>query len=157
MEIKPAFLVPYVISNVVALIMLVLAWKKPGISRLLYFLIFLWASIVNASTAIKSPEVYLEYSEYTFLAVYRIFINGIFSEHITIFVLFIATSQFCIAILLLTSDSLIKIGLVGGIIFFISIAPLGVGAAFPSSIIWALGLIVLFRKNLSVFKFNFRK
>lgn len=152
MKIDPEYLTPYLISNAVALIMLILTWLKPNISRVFYILLFAWASVTNSITAIKTPEVYLEYTEYTLSNVYTNFINGIFSEHITTLVLCIAFCQFAIAILLFKKGNLLNLGLLAGILFFIGIAPLGVGSAFPSSLIWALGLYMLYRKKLDVLK-----
>ncbi|MBT8196001.1 MAG: hypothetical protein KJO64_06215, partial [Bacteroidia bacterium] len=123
-------------------------------SRLLYILLFGWASVTNAITAIKTPEVYLDYTRFALLPFYNNIINGFFSEHITVVVLTIAFSQLCIVILLFFEHKFLKFALLAGILFFIGIAPLGVGAALPSSLIWAMGLLLLFHKKLDVFKFK---
>jgi len=151
-NLESEYIAPYIISNIVAVMMLFLAWKKPNLSRLLYILLFGWASITNYTTAINTPEVYLDYAGFTFLPFYKSFIEGFFSEHITPLVLIVAICQFVFAVLLLAKGNLLNVALLGGILFFLGIAPLGVGAAFPSSLFWAIGLFVLSTKKLNAFR-----
>lgn len=137
----------YIISNVIALCLLLAAWKIPKIARLLFSLLFAWAGYTNWSFATHSPEVYLEYAGLTFMNVYKQFINGWFSKHIIASIGFIATCQLFISISLLLRGFVFKIGVIGAIVFLIAIAPFGIGSAFPCTVIMAVGLYLLVRKH----------
>ncbi len=141
------YLVLYIISNVVALVMLWAAWKKHRLLRFLFFLLFAWASWTNWNEAIKSPAFYLDYADLTFLDSYREFIHGWFGNHITEVVGFIATCQALIAISMLLKGWMLKTGALGAIIFLLAIVPLGVGSAFPCTLIMAIAMWPLFREK----------
>jgi len=141
------FLALYIISNLLALAMLWAGWKNQRILRLLVSLIFAWASWTNWNEAVIASQFYLDYANLTFLALYRHFINGWFSAHITMVVGFIATCQSLIAISMLFKGWLFKTGAIGAIIFLIAIAPLGFGAAFPCTLIMAAAILLMLRKK----------
>ena len=141
------YLILYIISNVIALILLFAAWKAPKLARLLFFLLFAWASYKNMTVVIRSPQSYLDYADFTFLDMYKQFISGWFSKHIATVIALIATCQALIAISMLLKNFFFKIGAVGAIVFLIAIAPLGVGAAFPCTVIMAIALIVILSKQ----------
>lgn len=135
----------YCISNAVALLLLWTAWKQPRLSRLLFFLLFAWASWTNWTTALRNPQFYIEYADLSFLTVYKQFILGWFSDHVTESVGFIATCQAAIAISMLLKGWILKAGTIGAIIFLLAIAPLGVGSAFPFSLIASAALYFIIR------------
>jgi hypothetical protein len=139
------YLISYIISNVVAVLTLLAAWKKPRIARLMFFLLFAWASWTNWTTALRNPQFYIEYADLSFLNIYKQFIHGWFSKHITETVGFIATCQALIAVSMLLKGWMIKMGAIGAIIFLFAIAPLGVGSAFPFSIITSVALYLIIR------------
>jgi hypothetical protein len=139
--------VAYVISNFVAVIMLACSWKYPNISRLLYSALFGWACYANTHAAIQTPHYYLDYAQYALLGFYIKFINGFFAAHITAIVISIAVCQLAIALSLWMRGFLFKMGAVGAIVFLISIAPLGIGSAFPCTLTMAGGLLLLLRKK----------
>lgn len=140
--------VAYVISNIVALIMLACSWKYPNISRLLYSALFGWACYANTHAAIQTPHYYLDYAQYAFIGFYVKFINGFFEEHITAVVISIAVCQLAIALSMWLRGFLFRMGAVGAIVFLISIAPLGIGSAFPCTLIMAGGLLLLLRRKV---------
>ncbi len=111
-----------------------------------FFLLFAWASCTNWSTAIHTPQSYIEYADLSFLNIYKRFILGWFSGHILLSVGFIATCQALIAISLLLKGWILKAGIIAAIIFLIAIAPLGVGSGFPCTVMMALAMYVLFHK-----------
>lgn len=139
------YLMLYIISNVIALLLLWAAWKQPRIARLLFFLIFTWASWTNWTTALQIPQFYIEYADLSFLGIYKQFIRGWFSDHITEAVGFIATCQALIAASMLLKGWLLKTGVIGAIIFLLAIAPLGVGSAFPFSLTASVALYLIIR------------
>jgi hypothetical protein len=141
------FLMAYIFSNVVALLMLVAAFKFPRIARLLFFLLFAWASWANWKTSQATPLAYLDYSRSAFLDIYKQFINGWFSAHIKLAVGFIATCQGLIAISTLLRGTVYRIGITGGILFLIAILPLGFYAAFPCTLIMAIALHFIYKNS----------
>ncbi len=141
------YLIMYIISNVVSLIMLWAAWKQHRFLRLMFFLLFAWASWTNWNEAVKTPIFYLDYADLTFLKFYRDFIHGWFSDHITAVVGFIATCQALIAISMISKGRILKIGALGAIVFLLAIIPLGAGSAFPCTLIMAIAMWSLFREK----------
>jgi hypothetical protein len=138
------YLFQWATTNVIALGLLFLAWKYPRFGKYIFGLIFLAASIVNALTAIQGPSLYLQYKQFVILEIYERFIGGYFVGHIVQFVLGIAAFQLLISIGLLYGRFLLKPALIGGMIFMIGIAPLGLGSALPAPIILLMSLWVLF-------------
>ncbi len=97
---------------------------------------------MNYTTATNHPEKYLEYASMS-IGLYRSFINGWFKDHITSMVCFIAICQALIGVGMLLNKWWVKLASISAVIFFIAIAPLGVGAAFPFSLIASAAAIVI--------------
>jgi len=140
------YLIALIVSNIAALIILWAAIKKPVIARLLFSILFEWASWMNYTTAINYPEKYLEYASMS-IGLYKSFINGWFKDHITSMVCFIASCQALIGVGMLLNKWWVKLASISAVIFFIAIAPLGVGAAFPFSLIASAAAIVILIKD----------
>lgn len=141
-------LIPAIISNIAALILLWLSWKKKNIARLLFALLFLWAAVTNWITANYHPTDYLNYTQYA-IPVYKKVITDVFSKHITGYVSFIAVCQFMIGLGFLARDIIVKIACIGAIVFFIAIAPLGWGSAFPFSITASIAAFLLYKHQFA--------
>lgn len=127
------FLVPYLISQLASIIILIVAWKKTKWARVLFALLFFWAAGTNMYIGITAPGTYQEYADLAIPA-YRDFINGWFSHYNYIIIPLIAVGQFLIASAMLLKGWWVNAACIGAIIFLLSIAPLMVGAAFPFSI-----------------------
>ena len=141
------YLIAYIISNTFALLVLLFSWKHIKLCRMAFVILFGWASWANWTTAINSPDDYLDYAAFSFLPFYKHFIQGWFSNHICLIVGFIATVQAFIAISLILKGWVYKIGIIGGVLFLISIAPLGVGSAFPCTLLLALALGIIYKNH----------
>ena len=141
------YLIAFVISNLFALTLLFLSFKHLKLVRFLFCLLFGWASWANWTTALNSPDDYLNYADLTFLPGYKNFILGWFSGHILTFVGFIATSQAFIAFSLLLKGWTYRLGVVGGVFFLVTIIPLGVGSAFPCTIVLAIAMAKLYKDH----------
>jgi hypothetical protein len=136
--------IPLIVSNLFALVLLLAAVFWPRLVRWCFAILFFAASLVNATLAIRNPGLYVEeYGSTAFLGIYRDFINGVFSANTTTFLLMIALGQMLIAIFLLRSGLLFRSGIVGACIFLVAIAPLGLGSAFPSTLIMVAALIMM--------------
>lgn len=143
MTIPAEYLVPFIASNVVALILLVAAIAWPRATRVVFVLIFLAAGLFNAYTAVTTPETYLMYGEMAVLPFYQAFIYGFFAQNLTALVLLIAAGQIAVGVLLANRGIFFRLGVLGAIVFLAAIAPLGVGSAFPFSAIVIVALLIL--------------
>jgi hypothetical protein len=143
----PQYLIAFIIANGVAVVLLLLAWKQPRIARILFSILFIWACYTNWHVALTKPNDYLFYANLTFSNVYKSFILGWFKTHIPQMIGFIATCQGLISISFLLKSWIYNIGSVGAIIFLLAIAPLGVGSAFPCTVVMAVALYILLREK----------
>jgi hypothetical protein len=125
--------------------MLWAAWKQVRIARLLFFLLFAWANWTNWKAALYTPEFYLGEADLSFFDFYKQFILGWFSHHTTEAVGFVATCQALIAVSMLLKGWVLKSGGIGAIIFLLAIAPLGVGSAFPCTLIMSVAMYRILR------------
>lgn len=141
------YLLPYLISNALALGLLVLAFRKPGWVRWASVAIFLWAAWTNGRIALTRPLEYQTFGELAVLHAYRAFIHGWFRDHTPLLLLPIAAGQFVIATFLIINTRQLRWAAVAGaIVFLLAIAPLGVGSAFPFSLTYGLALFVMARR-----------
>jgi hypothetical protein len=144
--IPPEFVTPFVVSNGFAIGLLIVAVFWPKVARVLFVVLFLGAGLFNCYTALTEPEAYLMYADFALLPIYRDFIDGLFSQITAPFILAMAAGQLAVSALLAGKGPRLMLGVVGGIVFFVAIAPLGVGSAFPFSVFTIIALVVMHRK-----------
>jgi hypothetical protein len=140
------FLIPFLVTNIISAALVFSAIRWPRLTRVLFVLIFGAAGLFNIYTAVTEPQVYQTYKELAVLAFYRNFIDGFFSDHAQLIVLVIAAGQLCIGALLAGNGRVLSLGVLGGTIFLIAIAPLGLGSAFPATILMVGALIIMQRR-----------
>lgn len=140
------FLVPYTISQIAAIAILITAIKSTRWARILFAALFLWASCTNMYLGISSPDTYLDYAEFA-LPFYRDFINGWFSYHNQTIIPIIATGQLLIAAGMVLNGWWVKWACIGSIIFLISISPLMVASAFPFSLIVSAAALLILKND----------
>lgn len=140
--------VAYIITNVIAILTAVISMLWPNAGRVFLSGIFIGAAAFNAFTASGNPGLYLQFGELTTSEFYRSIILGPFSEHLQAYIFMIAGCQVLIGAFLLYKGKLMKTAMLAGIVFLLAIAPLGVGSAFPSSLILATALVILLRKKI---------
>src|SRR6476620_3300143 len=119
------YVVMLLVSNLVALILLLAAWKYPRLARLLFSILFMWAGWMNWITVLNDPTSYLNYADLAILNFYSAFINGWFREHTLLVVGLIATCQILISIGMQARGKLFRVTAGGAIVFFLAILPLG--------------------------------
>lgn len=127
------YLIPYTISQAVSLIILITAWKRTRWARLLFSILFLWASGTNMYLGLTDPDSYLDNARFA-IPLYRDFINGWFSHYNHVIIPLIAVGQFLIATGMILRGRWVDLACIGSMIFLMAIAPLMVGSAFPFSI-----------------------
>ncbi len=133
---------PYLVSNLVGVALVALAFRRPKLARWGFAILFAGASIVNATLALRAPRDYVEgYARFATPA-YKAFIEGAFSAHVTPIVLSLALGQLLVAGMLARGGRWLTRGAVAAAVFLVAISPLGVGAAFPSTLFMALAVAV---------------
>jgi hypothetical protein len=143
---NPTYLIAYIISNIVGLIFLWAAIKRPYVARLMFVFLSGWACVANYTLAHQRPEEYLNYAD-TSIKWYRDFIHGWFKSNITLMVSLIAVGEGSIAVGMILKGWWVRLACMGVIIFLLSIAPLGVYARFPFSITVSLAAFFILKKN----------
>lgn len=137
-------------SNLVGVVLLLISLKWTRVARVMFAIIFGYASWINYHLSHSNPEAYLDYKE-SAVGLYALFIEGWFSENITLFVTMIAVGQLLIATGMVMSKTWVTLASVGAIIFLAAIAPLGYYAAFPFSITVSLAAYQIIRKDEKLF------
>lgn len=138
-------IISYILTNGIAVIFVFLSWRNPKVGRVLFFILFLLAVCLNVYTASQNAGMYQYFAELAWSDIYGQFITGWFKNNASWFVIAIAICQLFIAISMWLKGSLLKLGALGAIFFFISIAPLGFGSAFPASLIMAFAMFFILK------------
>lgn len=138
----PDYWFPYVVTHIITIILIIVCYKWPKIGKIAWGIIFILAGIFNIFTVVKDPQAYLSYSDHA-VEFYKFFIDGVFNSFTIFIVSLIGAGQILVGIFLLRKGKLFLLGILGGIIFLIAIAPLGIGSAFPSTLLMAFSLILL--------------
>ncbi|MCP4121448.1 MAG: hypothetical protein GY751_06810 [Bacteroidetes bacterium] len=157
MELLRANLLPWIVSNVVAILILIAAIYKPKIARLLFVLLFAWACGLNYAMAHNNPEAYLEYASLTPFPLYADFINGWFKEHVTLMVSLISIGQGMIALGMLLKGWFVKLAGLGTVIFLLAIVPLGIGSGFPFSLTGCAAICFILKNDDLNYLWRFRR
>lgn len=150
------YFIPWIISNTIAVVLLIIALKKRKLARLLFVLIFAWACWLNHKTAINDPQAYLNYASLTPFTFLESFINGWFRDHVTAIVILISFGQGLIAIGMLLKGLWVKLACIGAIVFLLAITPLGIGSAFPFSLIASAALYFILKRDNLNYLWKFR-
>ena len=136
------YIIPYIISQLVSIIILVAAWNRTRWARWLFAVLFFWAFCINLYLGLTSPDSYLDYTRFA-IPIYKDFINGWFSRYDHIIIPLIAIGQLIIAVGMLLKKWWVSWACIGTIIFLLSIAPLMVGSAFPFSITVSIAALLI--------------
>jgi hypothetical protein len=141
-------LAAWIVSNVFALALIVIAWRLPKVCRAILGLGFTAAALFNAVAVLANPQAYvLGFGPQALFPFYENFIYGPFARHTTAFVLVIAAGQLAIGLLMFARGTVFRIGLAGGMLFFLAIAPLGQGSALPMPLLGIVALWVLWNRT----------
>lgn len=129
--------IPYLLSNLLGLVMLVIAWRWATVARVLIVAGFVTAGVFNIVTALADPEGYLRFADHAWPP-YPWLVEHVFALAPRGFVLAIATAQIAGAVLLaFGARRVARAGALVLVVFLVAIAPFGIGSAFPSSLLLA--------------------
>jgi hypothetical protein len=138
---------PYVVSQVAAVLYVLAAWRWPRATRYATGIGFLFAGAFNVWTASTTPQVYVTGFGPHAIPLYREFIYGAFARHTAAFILAIATGQLAVGVLAFAPLPWRRLSYVGAIVFLLAITPLGIGAGAPATVVFAVGVALLFRER----------
>ena len=136
------YMIPYLISQVVSIIILIAAWKRTRWARWLFSGLFLWASVTNMYIGLTDPDSYLDNARFA-IPLYQDFINGWFSHYNHIIIPLIAVGQLFISAGILLHGWWVKLACIGSIIFFLSISPLMAASAFPFPLTVSIAIFLI--------------
>lgn len=130
-------LIPFIVSSVFVLAVVILCFIKPNAGRIFLGLFFLVMAIgVNGSFTFTNPQAYVEYASGALITIYRDLALTIVQLNPMLFGLLLMVFEIVMGLLILYKQKSVRIGLIGTMVFLIGIAPLGL-IQFP----W-LGLII---------------
>lgn len=141
-------MLPVIVSNLLAIIIMLSCFQFPRIMRVIMGLIFIVAGVVNLLNVYNNPNVYVEGFGPAAIDFYKEIIYGPFSKQPGIYMAFISIGQILVGALLWLKKFWYYLGAFGGFVFFVAITPLGAGSAFPTPVFLAFGMLaLLFRKK----------
>jgi len=145
-------LIPYIITNLISIGLIYLAYRYPKACIISFMIIFFFAAIVNTIIVFTNPDAYIKgFGSTAYLDFYKRFIYEEFKLRTQLYVLLISIFQIIISFSLISRFWLIfSLGVNGGIIFLLAIAPLGVGSAFPSTILMAIAMYIMRRRVVQI-------
>lgn len=142
------YMLPVILSNLLAIIIMLSCLQIPKIMRAVMGLIFIVAGFINLINVYNNPSVYVDGFGPVAIDVYKDIIYGPFSKQPGIYVALISIGQVLVGALLWLKKFWYNVGAFGGFIFFVAIIPLGAGSAFPAPVFLAIGMLsLLFRKR----------
>jgi hypothetical protein len=146
-------LATYVGWQVYALVLVLVAAKWPRVARSIFSILFLGAGVWNLFASLTMPHFYV--TTYGPLATppYAAFINGPFAANPALFVVPIALGQLAIGILATGTGPWVRLAMIGGMVFLLAIAPMGVGAAFPFSVFVIVAAYLVYRRPFATSMF----
>lgn len=143
---KSTDFIPLIVYGVPLVGLLILSLLKPNAGRIAYAIMFvLVGSGINYTVSFAYPGSMQSWSEVALLPFYRAIMGTWLAPLGGYFWFATATYELAVALLLLSKGMWVKLGLVGGILFFLGITPIMV-MTFPS-IIGAAGLAFLLTKE----------
>ncbi|SRR6266487_1769916 len=139
--------IPLVVYGVPLVGLLVLSLLKPNAGRIAYAIaVFIVVGCgINYTVSFAYPSLMQSWSEVALLPFYRTIMGTWLVPLRGFFFFMVATYQLVVALLLLSKGKWVKLGLVGGILFFLGITPIMM-MTLPS-VIGAAGLALLLRKE----------
>ncbi len=136
-------LIGLAVSNIFALLFLLLVSHAPRIAGCVTGIGFVIASATNVWMALTQPGSYVIGFGPSAAPGYRWFIYGPFAAHPAWYVLPIAAGQLAAGVLTLLGR---REGPVGAMVFLLAITPLGIGSGFPAPAILAWAMWKLSRR-----------
>ena len=137
---------PYTVVIAFALILVLLDFYKPQISRMILGLFFLaMALIVNLPMALSTPEIFVEAGKHALLPFYQWFFTVIIAWNPPLFVFPLILFEITVGVLILSKQRSTRIGLILGALFCLFLTPIGIEEI--TSPLLGLAIILLLRQD----------
>lgn len=134
---------PFTIWLIFVIVVFLFSLIKPNMARIFIGFFFLVMAIgVNIVTVLVAPQSYVAMGKNALIPLYRWVFLNIVSLNPALFVLPVAAYQITIALMMLNKKQYVKMGLIGGIIFLVLVAPLGIESVPNVVLAAALGLLL---------------
>ncbi|MCX6140432.1 MAG: hypothetical protein NTX15_06315, partial [Candidatus Kapabacteria bacterium] len=104
-----------------------------------------WACWFNVTTVLTKPEMYADYAYFAVFPALVNFIDGWFANHTAMVVIPLAIGQGLISLGMLLGGQWQRYAAIGAMIFFVAVMPLGIGSAFPATLLMGIGAFLLYR------------
>ena len=118
-------LTPIIVSSVFVLAIIILCLTKPNAGRIFLGIFFLVMALgVNGSFTFTNPQAYVDYASGALIPLYRNIALTVVELNPVLFGLLLMTFEISMGLLLLYKGKSVKIGLIGTMVFLISISPL---------------------------------
>jgi hypothetical protein len=132
-------------ANVLAVVFFIVALYRPNAARVIAGAGLILAALVNCVAALRAPLFFGATLEPLAWGVYRDFIHSVFAQAAVRLLLAIALWQAVVGcVFLIRQAPFIKLACVAAFCFFLLLVPLGAGSGFPSTLILASAMVVLF-------------
>ena len=97
--------------------------KLSNIVRIILGIVYFIGALINLRFALQSPEVYQTFADFAVIPFYRTLWSSIVMPHITKWLLLVVGCEIIMGLFILSKETLVKIGLLGGIVFNLMLIP----------------------------------
>jgi hypothetical protein len=144
----PAWLGPLIGFTLFSVVLAALCAWRPTAGRVVGGLLLLGGGCFNVWLGTTNPSAYASFGTLAVLDFYKAVVAAVFPAYGTPFILAIAAGQLASGAMLLLGGRWLRLGALGGLLFSLGIAPLGIGSAFPAPLFMALAYGLLLRHAL---------
>ena len=130
--------VPFLVTNVFGACVLTLSIWRPSAAKWVNALVFASAGAFNLFTSMTNPTAYQDFARHALIPLLRDIIEG--PPNTLLIVGTIAVGQILSGVFLILGERTKFLGAVYVTLFLLGIAPLGVGSAFPLSVLLSLAV-----------------
>jgi hypothetical protein len=136
---------PVAVANVLAVVFFIVALYRPNAAVVIAGAGFILAALVNCAVALRAPLFFVATLEPLAWGGYRDFFRSVFAQAPVRLLLAIALWQALVGcVFLIRQGPFIKLACAAAFGFFVLLIPLGAGSGFPSTLILAGAMAVLF-------------
>jgi hypothetical protein len=147
---EPHILPQVVAANVLAVVFFIVALYRPNAARVIAGAGFILAALVNCAVALRAPLFFANALEPLAWGGYRDFMHSVFAMAPAKILLALALWQAMVGcVFLIRQSPFIRLASVAAFGFFLLLIPLGAGSGFPSTLILAGAMVVLFTRKWS--------
>lgn len=154
LELNSGVLIPFIISNALALFILWMSSRNTRVAKGMLGVLFIGAGAFNIYTVFSNPAAYLDFADTAVVKFYQLWIPRLLTDHAPLVISCISAGQLYIGLSMMYNEWRFRIACVGGMLFGLAIAPLGIGSAFPASLVLSFAFLVLLILNLKDSKLN---